>query len=456
MTVNTSVTADHNAPAITRQLAEFVSNHPSKGWSDAVEHEAHRTFLNWLGCAIGAARHEAVDAALAATQMLEPAPQATLAGRSERVDMASAALINGISSHTFDFDDTHLKTIIHPAGPVASAVMALAEHQGSSGRQVIDALVLGIDVACRMGNLVYPEHYDRGWHITGSTGTLGAAAACSRLLGLNADQTTMALGIAASQPIGLREQFGTMTKPFHPGGAARAGLMSALLAQKGFTSSARSLEAPRGWAQVLSTKYDWREAQDELGQRFEISFNAYKPFACGIVIHPSIDACAQLRAQGVKADEVDTIELRVHPLVLELTGKKEPQDGLQGKFSVYHGCAAGLIFGRAGEEEFADHIVTREDVVALRRKVQAVVDTSVREESVYVTAKLKDGRSVQVHVEHAIGSLQRPMSDADLEAKFHNLADPILGESKVESVLGACWSLAQASNLQALLKQLAP
>jgi 2-methylcitrate dehydratase PrpD len=456
MTVNTSVTADHNAPAITRQLAEFVANHPSKGWSDAVEHEAHRTFLNWLGCAIGAARHEAVDAALAATQMLEPAPQATLAGRSERVDMASAALINGISSHTFDFDDTHLKTIIHPAGPVASAIMALAEHQGSSGRQVIDALVLGIDVACRMGNLVYPEHYDRGWHITGSTGTLGAAAACSRLLGLSADQTTMALGIAASQPIGLREQFGTMTKPFHPGGAARAGLMSALLAQKGFTSSARSLEAPRGWAQVLSTKYDWREAQDELGQRFEISFNAYKPFACGIVIHPSIDACAQLRAQGVKADEVETIELRVHPLVLELTGKKEPQDGLQGKFSVYHGCAAGLIFGRAGEEEFADHIVTREDVVALRRKVQAVVDTSVREESVYVTAKLKDGRSVQVHVEHAIGSLQRPMSDTDLEAKFHNLADPILGASKVQSVLGACWSLSQASNLQALLKQLAP
>ena len=456
MTVNTSVTADHNAPAITRQLAEFVANHPSKGWSDAVEHEAHRTFLNWLGCAIGAARHEAVDAALAATQMLEPAPQATLAGRSERVDMASAALINGISSHTFDFDDTHLKTIIHPAGPVASAIMALAEHQGSSGRQVIDALVLGIDVACRMGNLVYPEHYDRGWHITGSTGTLGAAAACSRLLGLSADQTTMALGIAASQPIGLREQFGTMTKPFHPGGAARAGLMSALLAQKGFTSSARSLEAPRGWAQVLSTKYDWREAQDELGQRFEISFNAYKPFACGIVIHPSIDACAQLRAQGVKADEVETIELRVHPLVLELTGKKEPQDGLQGKFSVYHGCAAGLIFGRAGEEEFADHIVTREDVVALRRKVQAVVDTSVREESVYVTAKLKDGRSVQVHVEHAIGSLQRPMSDADLEAKFHDLADPILGASKVQSVLGACWSLSQASNLQALLKQLAP
>ena len=174
MTVNTAVAADHHAPAITAQLARFVSQHPTQGWTDAVEHEAHRTFLNWLGCAIGAANHEAVDAALAAVQMLAPAPQATLAGRKERVDMANAALINGISSHTFDYDDTHLKTIIHPAGPVASAVMALAEHQSSSGRQVIDAIVLGIDVACRMGNLVYPEHYDRGWHITGSTGTLGA------------------------------------------------------------------------------------------------------------------------------------------------------------------------------------------------------------------------------------------------------------------------------------------
>ncbi len=161
MTINTAVAADHNAPPITAELAKFVAEHPSKGWSDAVEHEAHRTFLNWLGCAIGAAKHEAVESALAAVNMLAPAQQATIAGRAERVDMASAALINGISSHTFDFDDTHLKTIIHPAGPVASAVMALAETQNSSGRQVMDALVLGIDVACRMGNLVYPQHYDR-------------------------------------------------------------------------------------------------------------------------------------------------------------------------------------------------------------------------------------------------------------------------------------------------------
>ena len=461
MARNTQVSADHNAPPITQILANFVANHPSRGWSDAVDHEAHRTFLNWLGCAVGASHHEAADAALAAVQMLQPAAQASVLGRAERVDMASAALINGITSHTFDFDDTHLKTLIHPAGPVASAVLALAEglsasnavsgRPGITGRHLIDALVLGIDVSCRVGNAMYPDHYDRGWHITGSTGTLGAAAACARLLGLDAHKTAMALGIAASQPVGMREQFGSMTKPFHPGGAARAGLMSALLASKGFTSSPKALEAPRGMMQTVSPKCDWSEITHELGQRFEISFNSYKPFACGIVIHPSIDACSQLRAQGVKAQDVDRIELKVHSLVLELTGKKEPADGLQAKFSVYHGCAAGLIFGQATENEYADDIVNRPDMLALRRKVVATVDDSIDEASADVTAVLKDGRQVHVFVAHAIGSLQNPMTDAMLEGKFRGLSNSVLGAQRTAALISAAWGLGHAADVSALV-----
>ena len=454
MARNTQVAADHNAPPITQILAKFVATHPSKGWSDAVDHEAHRTFMNWLGCAVGAAHHEAADAALASVTMLQPAAQASVLGRSERVDMASAALVNGITSHTFDFDDTHLKTIIHPAGPVASAVLAMAEHLGNSGREVIDALVIGIDVSCRVGNAMYPDHYDRGWHITGSTGTLGAAAACARLLKLDVAQTAMALGIAASQPIGMREQFGTMTKPFHPGGAARAGLMSALLAKSGFTASPKALEAPRGMMQTISTKNDWNEITYELGERFEISFNSYKPFACGIVIHPSIDACAQLRdifaREGVALEQVERIELKVHSLVLELTGNKEPADGLQAKFSVYHGCAAGLTFGRAAEDEFSDQVVNRADMVALRRKVVATVDDSIDEASVDVTAVLNNGRRVHVFVEHAIGSLQNPMTDANLEAKFHGLSDAVLGAAKTAELVKACWAIGDAADVRTL------
>ena len=456
MARNTQVSADHNAPAVTQILARFVATHPSKGWSEDVDHEAHRTFMNWLGCAVGAAHHEAADAALSAVNMLQPAAQASVLGRSEKVDMASAALLNGITSHTFDFDDTHLKTIIHPAGPVASAVLAMAEHLGNSGREVIDALVIGIDVSCRVGNAMYPDHYDRGWHITGSTGTLGAAAACARLLKLDVPQTAMALGIAASQPIGMREQFGTMTKPFHPGGAARAGLMSALLASKGFTASPKALEAPRGMMQTIATKNDWNEITHELGERFEISFNSYKPFACGIVIHPSIDACAQLRKQGVTPEQIDRIELKVHSLVLELTGKKEPQDGLQAKFSVHHGCAAGLTFGFAAEDEFSDAVVTRPDMVALRRKVVATVDDSIDEASADVTAVLLDGRRVHVFVEHAIGSLKNPMSDTQLEAKFQGMSDAILGAGRTSELINACWAIGNAANVKALVALAVP
>ncbi len=450
MAINTQVKADAHAPAITAILANYIATHPSCGWSNAVDHEAHRTWLNWLGCAVGAAKHEAADAALLAVQMLQPAPQATVLGRSERVDMASAALLNGITSHTFDFDDTHLKTIIHPAGPVASALLALAEVNGNTGREVIDALVIGIDVACRIGNMMYPNHYDRGWHITGSTGMLGAAAGCARLLKLNVQQTQMALGIAASQPIGLREQFGTMTKPFHPGAAARAGLMSALMAKHGFTSSPRALEAPRGFVQTISDKCDWTEVTGELGQRFEISFNSYKPFACGIVIHPSIDGACQLRAKGVKPQDIERIELRVHSLVLELTGKKTPQDGLQAKFSVYHGVACGLMFGKATEDEYHDALVTRQDMIDLRAKVVATVDDDIKEEQADMVAVLKNGERVHVFVKHAIGSLQNPLTDAMLQAKFTGLCTPVIGAQRTQALALACWGIGGASNLQTI------
>lgn len=406
MAHNTRVTADPNAPPVTRILAEFTSTHASQGWDAGVEREAHRTLLNWAGCAIGASRHPTVEAALKAVQELAPGAQATILGRAERVDIGSAAMLNGITSHTFDFDDTHLRTIIHPAGPVASAALALAEHTGASGRQLVDAVVLGIDVACRVGNTVYPDHYDRGWHITGSTGMLGAAAACARLMELDADRTAMALGIAASQPIGVREQFGSMTKPFHPGGAARAGLMSALMAKHGYTASTRALEAPRGLIQTFSAKCDWAEITSDLGKRFEISFNAYKPFACGIVIHPSIDGCVALAAANrLSGDDIERIELKVHPLVLELTGKTAPRTGLEAKFSVYHACVAGILFGRAGEAEFADDVVARADVKALRERTKAVADEAIGEASADVTITCRDGRRLHTFVRHAIVSV---------------------------------------------------
>ena len=452
MARNSTVKADANAPAITEQLARFVSLHPSRGWSDAVEREAHRSFANWVGCAIGPSTHQTVEAALAAVKMLQPAPQASLLGRREKVDIASAALLNGIASHTFDFDDTHLKTIIHPAGPVAPAALALAEHLNLGGRALLDAIVLGIEVSCRVGNAIYPDHYDRGWHITGSTGMLGSAAACARLLGLDAARTQMALGLAASQPIGVREQFGSMTKPFHPGGAARVGLMSALMAMHGYTASKRALEAPRGLLQVFSEKTDWLQITESLGDTWEVALNTYKPFACGIVIHPSIDACIQLRtAHGLKAQDIERVTIRVHSLVLELTGKKTPATGLESKFSVYHSCAVGLLYGQAGEHEYTDEVVNRPEVVALRARVEAIVDDAIDEAAVDCTVRTRDGRTLHLLVEHAIGSLERPMSDAQLRAKFIGQSEPVLGVEKSACAWTLAMDVAQCRDLRELL-----
>ena len=427
---------------VTKILAQFVVDSRYADIPEKVRHEAKRSVLNWLGCAVGASRHEGIDIALAALSAFSGPAQASVLGRGERLDIMHAALLNGISSHMFDFDDTHLKTVIHPSGPVASALLALAEYRPMSGADFLHAFVLGVEVECRIGNAVYPSHYDVGWHITGTAGVFGAAAAVGRVLGLNVQQMTWAFGIAATQSSGLREMFGTMCKPFHPGRAAQNGMTAAFLASKNFTSSERGIEAPRGFANVLATARNYDEITENLGKTWEVALNTYKPFACGIVIHPIIDGCEQLRNEHkLKAGDIDSIALKVHPLVLELTGKKTPQVGLEGKFSVFHSAAVAIIHGEGGEDVYSDACVRDPQVITLRDKVSAAVDKSVHEDAAYITIKLKDGRTLEKHVEHAIGSLARPMSDADLEAKFRKFAKGILSAGETDALIKLCWEI---------------
>lgn len=449
--------ADDAAPSpgtdVTRRLARFVvSSRPQDVPAD-VRKEAARTFLNWVGCAVGGSRHETVEIALAAVTPFSGPPQATILGRRERLDIMNAALINGISSHIFDYDDTHLRTVIHPAGPVASAILALAEYRPVSGRDFLNALVLGVEVECRIGNAVYPAHYDAGWHITGTTGVFGSAAAAGKILGLSEQQMVWALGLAAVQPVGLKEMFGTMTKSFHPGRAAQNGLTAAMLAARNFTSSNQPLEAKAGWANTLSTARNYAEITENLGKTYEISLNTYKPFACGIVIHPAIDGCIQLRNQyKLTAAQIDKIDLRVHPLVLELTGKKTPQTGLEGKFSVYYAAAVAIVEGAGGEKQFSDKLVRDPQIIALRDRVTAVADRSLAEDQVRIAITLKDGRRLETFVEHAIGSMKNPLSDAALEAKFLDLADGVLPRNRAQALIERCWSVEKLSSAAELAK----
>jgi 2-methylcitrate dehydratase PrpD len=429
---------------VTRTLAKFIVRHRYADIPQKVRHEAARSFLNWVGCAVGASRHETVERALAALSEFSGPREATVLGRGDKLDIMLAALMNGTTSHTFDFDDTHLKTVIHPSGPVASAILALAERRPAKGDEFLHAFILGVEAECRIGNAVYPSHYDVGWHITATAGVFGSAAAAGRLLGLSEQQMVWALGIAATQSSGLREMFGTMVKPMHPGNAARNGLLAALLASKNFTSAETGIEGRRAFANVLATERNYAEITDRLGETWEIALNTYKPFACGIVEHPAIDGCIQLRNEhGLKAEDIESIALGVHPLVLELTGRRTPQTGLEGKFSVYHSCAVAVVHGAAGEAQYSDEAVRDPRVVALRDKVTATVEKGVHEDQVHVAVKLKNGKVLEKRVEHAVGSLNRPMSDSDLEAKFRGLAAGILSQAETDKLIRLCWDVGE-------------
>lgn len=426
----------------TRRLAEFVVHSRPADIPQAARREAIRSILNYVGCAVGGSSHVTVQRALEALTPFSGRPQATVMGRRQRLDILHAALINGISSHVLDYDDTQLATIIHPAGPVASALFPLAELHPMSGSEFVQAFVLGVEVECRIGKTVYPSHYEAGWHITGTAGVFGAAAAAGKVLGLSDLQMTWALGIAATQSAGFKEMFGTMSKAFHPGRAAQNGLTAALLASKNFTSSEQAIESKQGFAHVMAAARDFSAITRGLGTDYEIVENSYKPFACGIVIHPVIDACCQLREQHkLTADMIERIDVRVHPLVLQLTGKLSPQTGLEGKFSVFHAAAVALLRGSASPREFTDEVVRDPPVVSLRERVRATIDDSLSEEQARVSIELKDGRKIEKFVEHAIGSSKNPMSNTDLERKFRALAERILAAEQTERLIELCWSI---------------
>ena len=436
----------------TATLASWILSHRIETAPEDVRHEARRAIVNYLGCALGGSHDEAVDIAIQAFGPYSGAPTASILGRAERLDPLYASLMNGISSHVNDFDDTTPKNYMHPTSPVASALFAYASVNSVSGRDFIQAFIAGFEAEMRIGNAVYPAHYDVGWHITGTAGIFGAAAAIGKLLGLSPLQMVCAIGLAATQAAGLREMFGSMAKSFHPGSAARNGYSAALLARAGFTAGEHGLEGPRGFAAVQAATYDLSKITAGLDMDYELRANTYKPFPCGIVNHPTIDGAIQIHREYHPAPEsIAAVRLRVAPLVLDLCNQTNITKGLQGKFSVYHGAAIGLVRGKAGIQEYTDETVNDPAIKRVREHATAVGDSSVTEDQAHIEVELANGEKLTRFVEKSLGNIHRPLTDRELDDKFLDQAVLALPLEQAEKALRQCWQVDRLSDVKHLV-----
>jgi 2-methylcitrate dehydratase PrpD len=449
-------------PRVTRALADFVEH---TCWTDIpvpVRHEATRCLVNYFAAALAGCADDGIDQAVAVYGQFRAGEAAGLIGRTERTDVLNAAALNAMSANVHDFDDTHVPTIIHPTAPVAAALFALAESAPQSaplsGQRALLALVLGIEIECRLGNAVSPAHYRRGWHITSTCGVFGAAAAAAAAMQLDAVRVGWAFGHASAQSCGLVETLGTMSKSLSVGNAARNGVLSALLAAGGLSGPDQPLEGERGFLHVTADAPDFGPITTGLGRDWALLSNTYKPYPCGIVLHPVIEACLALARSASAPDcswnsgEIERIEIAGHPLLRERTDRPDPASGHEAQVSAQHGVAAALLRGRAGLAEFADASVADPALRALGRRVVLLDDPGCSVQAARVTLVLRSGRTVSQTVDAARGSLARPLTDAELEAKLRELAGYGASGVTVQPLLDALWGLADSADAAAPMR----
>lgn len=438
--------AESGNAAISHAIADFVLAASWSALPDKVRLEARRALLNWVACAVGGANTATAETAIRAVAAMGGAGDTPVLGRPERFDMANAVLLTCLNSAAQAFDDTHLGTITHPTGPVAAAALATIHHRSAqgdrlSGQDLLLALVIGIEIECRLSNAIIAEGAgaDLGWYMTGVSGGVGAAVGVGYLLGLDHDQLVSAIGLAAAQACGVRSTHGSMATAYVPAVACRNGLTAAWMAAAGFTCGAGSIDGYNGLLQVMSPNAAPEPIRRGLGIEFELMNNAYKPYPCGIVIHPAIDACLELAAHpAFEKGAVDRVDLRVHPDALNLTGRKLPATALEAQISIYHWAATALVHRRAGIEQSELPGVQDAQVRAMQEAVYPVADPALASDQAEARLQMKGGRVLEASIRHATGSAANPMSDKRLEEKFRSMTLRVLDENRVARLLTLC------------------
>src|SRR5499427_2324394 len=426
----------------TSHLAEFVTK---SRWEDcpteAVE-AARRAILDCLGVMLAGSVEPAARLVTDVARAEGGSPLATVVGTPLRTGALWAALANGTAAHALDFDDTNFAMMGHPSAPVLAAALAAGELTLADGRALVHAFLLGFEVETTMAAVMNPPHYEKGFHATGTLGTMGAAAAAGRLLGLDPGQTRAALALAASQASGLKENFGTMTKPFHAGHAARSGVLSALLAREGFTASEQAIEGPQGYFAVLGAGKREEQHLESLGAPWKIltSGVAVKPYPSCACTHSIIESALELqRTHRITPEQITEVTVGVHAAVPRILIHSRPRNGLEAKFSGEFSVAAALCDGRVGMATFRDDKTDDPVITTLMKRVRMVVDPAIpgdmeRHMWTRVAVRLNDGREVAIDPRPVPGHPGLPLSLDQLRDKFMDCARIALSEDRAESV----------------------
>jgi 2-methylcitrate dehydratase PrpD len=442
---------------ISQRLADFIG----KTTFDTLPPEVHEMgklcFLDWLGSAIAGTGALPTDIALDLVKEMGGNEEATLVPTGERTASLWAALVNGAASHVTETDDIHRTGLVHPGVAVIPAALAMAEREGSSGRDLLTAMALGYEMAIRVGQALGPSHYEK-WHTTGTAGTFGAAAAAAKLLSLDPEQTTWALGSAGTQAAGVWEFLadGAMSKQLHAGKAAMNGALAALLAQRGFTAAERIFDGEKGFLRATSRDVRLERLTEGIGDRWEMLGTSFKPYAACRHIHSAIDATLQaLRGRQLPPREVERMTVRLYGAALDLCERVEATSPYAAKFNIPFVVATAVRYGRVGPEAFTDERLEERDIKELVRRVVLKRDDELDEAypqrwPAVVEIVTRDGRREEVRVDYPKGDPENPMSREDIAGKFRDLARRHVAAQKIERYVQIALRLDELENTNLL------
>jgi 2-methylcitrate dehydratase PrpD len=460
------------APGLTKYVAEFIVNTKYSDIPPDVLELGRKSILDGFGLALAGSRSVMGPLVRKYVESLGPsAVKASIIGTNNKAHTRFAAFANGVSIHADDFDDTQLAAakdriyglLTHPTVGVLPPAFAICELSGRSGKDLMLAYHMGVEVECKIAEAISPRHYDEGFHSTGTCGTFGSVAACAKLHGLTPAQTVYALGIAATEGGGFRDNFGSMTKPFQAGHAAENGTVAADLAALGWTAAVDILEAPLAFFQAEGGGFDPDAIVGRLGKPWTLASPgvSIKPYPSGSLSHPAMGELMRLiRENDIKAADVEKVDVGANHAMLTSLLHHRPTTGLQGKFSMEFCISILLLDRKAGLKEFQDVVVQRPDVQEMVKRVNFFIDPEAEQAGLdkmtsLLKIHLKNGKVISGRAEFAKGSPANPMSFDEVADKFRGCAEFANWPSaKAESVISTVKSLENAPDMSKLVAAL--